>query len=306
MQVTVYLNKGLNVKLMEFRAMEKRGFTLIELLVVIAIIALLMAILVPALEAAKDRAKDVMCTSNMRQIGLAVLLYLNDGDGVMADVYHPQRTNPAPYPDSTYCNGIRWYEQGTKIPIKPNRESAYWGVAYRDQIKNMKIFGCPAYKAVSGHAVRSAGVGEDEYHLYDTAAYGINAFGGNVRVTEIRKHDKFLFCSDHVEGRVEQNYIDMFHNRNSNNVPQQWGLSHYRPGPQENTQRSPAYRGIFRHAVKFEDQFRTGGKAGILWLDGHTSWLQETLGQNYANPPTNPRQPPIYGQDVPRWWYTGK
>ena len=293
------------MKLRELQAMGRRGFTLVELLVVIAIIALLMALLLPALDAARQRAMDVMCTSNMRQIGLAVLLYLNDSDDILADVYHPQRTNSAPYPDSTYCNGIRWYVKGTIVPIKPNRESAYWGVAYRNHIKSMKIFGCPAFKSVAGLAVSSAGVDEDEYKLYDTAAYGINAFGGNIRVTEIRKHDKFIFCTDHVEGRVEQEYIDMFHNRNSSNVQQQWGLAHYRPGPDENPQRSPSYRGIFRHAIRHNDEFRTGGKAGVLWLDGHVSWIQETLGERYLNPPTNPRQPPIFGPDVPRWWYTG-
>jgi len=56
------------------------GFTLIELLVVIAIIALLLAILLPSLNRARDQAKDVTCRNNLRQIGLAAMLYAEDND----------------------------------------------------------------------------------------------------------------------------------------------------------------------------------------------------------------------------------
>ncbi|MEP6756569.1 MAG: DUF1559 domain-containing protein, partial [Chthonomonadales bacterium] len=58
----------------------RRGFTLIELLVVIAIIAILAAILFPVFAKAREAARKATCLSNLKQIGLATLMYVQDYD----------------------------------------------------------------------------------------------------------------------------------------------------------------------------------------------------------------------------------
>lgn len=79
----------------------RKGFTLIELLVVIAIIAILAAILFPVFSRARDKARQAVCTSNMKQIGTAFLMYQQDYDGKFPTPGGLAMTNPE--------TGVCWF-----------------------------------------------------------------------------------------------------------------------------------------------------------------------------------------------------
>ena len=85
----------------------KRAFTLVELLVVISIIALLLAVLMPALQKARRQGQDVVCKSQIRQLGLATMLYAQDNEFAMPT-----------YDSKWYTNVISKY-LGTPIVDNP-------------------------------------------------------------------------------------------------------------------------------------------------------------------------------------------
>ncbi len=95
----------------------KRGFTLIELLVVIAIIAILVGILLPVFSRARGKARQASCQSNMRQIGMAMLMYADDHDETLPFPHHP--TNIHIWWDQTWRERIMPYVKNRQLFICP-------------------------------------------------------------------------------------------------------------------------------------------------------------------------------------------
>ncbi|MCL5281359.1 MAG: type II secretion system GspH family protein [Planctomycetes bacterium] len=122
------------------------GFTLIELLVVIAVIAILMAILMPALNRAKEQGKRAGCLSNLKQLTLAWLMYIDQNDEKLINgdtreytaMYSPGR----PFNDSHY-NERPWVETDWRTAMmEQQKKDAILARALYPYVNTLNIYKC--------------------------------------------------------------------------------------------------------------------------------------------------------------------
>jgi prepilin-type N-terminal cleavage/methylation domain-containing protein/prepilin-type processing-associated H-X9-DG protein len=102
------------------RRLAVRGFTLIELLVVIAIIAILAAILMPVFARAREKARQASCQSNLKQITLATMMYLQDYDETFPRAAYPAFRPAGPPCIMTWYHVLVAYKKNSQIVICPS------------------------------------------------------------------------------------------------------------------------------------------------------------------------------------------
>jgi prepilin-type N-terminal cleavage/methylation domain-containing protein/prepilin-type processing-associated H-X9-DG protein len=130
---------------------KRRGFTLIELLVVIAIIAVLMAILMPALKRAKEQGQRAVCIGNMKQLGLAWMLYCDDNDDRIVNGAPQGTVGRAIAPTSgNHQNEVPWvgncvasdYGSGGQLDERSQKQAITEGALW-SYVKEFGLYACP-------------------------------------------------------------------------------------------------------------------------------------------------------------------
>ncbi len=196
---------------------SETAFTLIELLVVITIIAILAAILLPVFSRAREKGRQAACVSNMKQIALGIMAYVEDNDGFLPNFWD-NVAGEGQYGGWMFYNK---FNQCFPNNFEPQKGSIY------PYVKNEQIFICPSDRcrhgcsyAING-ALTSDPIGGNRFHRGLQVSYieepanvillveeqcSIGSTDdahfhptGNIAETRHLELSNFAFCDGHVK-----------------------------------------------------------------------------------------------------------
>ncbi len=234
--------------------MRNKGFTLIELLVVIAIIAILAAILFPVFAQAREKARQTMCLSNARQMGIAVNMYLQDWDETLPTVRMMWGDHTT---GQSWIDLVQPYVKTRLLHRCPSDNSPAW----QDNPPRVTSYGFNAYfdpyhpphgSPMAPRPVTLAGVGLPAQCIW------------SAELAERNSRTGMLIKADHF-------------------MPMYWGDPPRVVDPMRNdmlwdrSARIPTTLAITRHS----------GGANYVFVDGHAKWhkFEQTWQQTPGQPP---------------------
>jgi prepilin-type N-terminal cleavage/methylation domain-containing protein/prepilin-type processing-associated H-X9-DG protein len=151
---------------------SRRAFTLIELLVVIAIIAILAAILFPVFAQAREKARAIACVSNMKQVGMAMLMYAQDNDEHL--VWYSDR-------DCTNGRKLWWqlvmpYVKNEQVYFCPDVPQESWRCYRGIGVCYSHVISCPGAPGTAGTSLAKLNVPANTAMFADAARWPSGAW----------------------------------------------------------------------------------------------------------------------------------
>ncbi len=180
----------MNIRTSKDFSNRKSAFTLIELLVVIAIIAILAAILFPVFARARENARRSSCQSNLKQIGLGILQYVQDYD----ERYPLSRTDNVPVVNDTGATVVL-----NNVP---------WHYTIQPYVKSVQLFKCPSNTATTNmyytgntippsYICNGTGTTADAANVGGTRPMNTQTLGGGSSLAAIDSTSQVILVGEH-------------------------------------------------------------------------------------------------------------